>query len=507
MVPDDSERVKAEEARNSILNYFAYEAPGSDRILYVESTPAKHHQFLIERLEAVERGEIKRLMVFMPPGSAKSTFASILFPTWYLGRNPGHNVIGGSHTSDLAENFGRKTRNIVDSGAYRQIFGWGLSPDSKSVKRWEPECGGEYYASGVGGSVTGRRADLIIIDDPVKGREDADSLRIRDKTWDWYTNDLRTRLKPGGSIIIIQTRWHEDDLSGRILPEGYEGESGKITSRDGEEWEVVCFPAEAEAEDVLGRKTGEYLWPEWFVPEELEQQRRTLGERGWAALYQQRPSPETGLYFQREWIQYYDEPPPLSHMRVYAASDYAVTDGGGDYTVHGIFGVSPDERIYVLDWWRVQADSMAWVESAIDLMEKWEPIGWAEENGQILKSIGPFLAKRMQERRVYTARFQFTSSSDKATRAQSIRGRIQQEMVFFPRNAPYTPGLVSELTTFPAGTNDDQVDTLSLIGRVLPQLAGGRVPEKPEKVRRQPTIDELFGMQEMEEGSQERQRI
>jgi len=495
-------------ARERLAEFWNFEMEDGERVVY-EPPPAAHHRFLIGKLEAVERGEIKRLMVFMPPGSAKSSYASIGFPPWYLGRNPRHNVIGGSHTGDLAEHFGRRTRNIVSSEAYRRIFGWGLNPESKSVKRWEPESGGEYYASGVGGSVTGRRADLIIIDDPVKGREDADSLRIRDKTWDWYTNDLRTRLKPGGAIILIQTRWHEDDLSGRILPEKYEGQSGRIEARDGEIWEVVCFPAQAEAEDVLGREPGEWLWPEWFRPEELEQQRRTLGERGWAALYQQRPSPETGLYFKREWIQYYDKAPPLDHMRIYAASDYAVTEGGGDYTVHGIFGVAPDERIYVLDWWRQQTSSDKWVEAFCDLAEKWQPIGWAEENGQILKSIGPFLKKRMQEMGVYTARFQFTSSTDKPSRAQSIRGRMAQGMLFFPRNAPYTPALVSELMTFPAGTNDDQVDTLSLIGRVLPQLAGGRVPKDPEKVWREPTINELFEIQEREQGYAEptRRRI
>ena len=146
---------------------------------------------------------------------------------------------------------------------------------------------------------------------PIRGREEADSQRIRDKCWEWYLSDARTRLKPGGAIVLTMTRWHEDDLAGRILPEGYSGESGTITARDGEEWEVVCFPAEAETHDLLGRKPGEFLWPEWFRPHELEQTKITAGPRAWSALYQQRPSPETGLYFKREWIRYYDNPPPL----------------------------------------------------------------------------------------------------------------------------------------------------------------------------------------------------
>ncbi|MCH7499174.1 MAG: phage terminase large subunit [Nitrospinae bacterium] len=430
--------------------------------------PVRHQKFLIGKLEDVEGGRIKRLMIFMPPGHAKSTYTSILFSPWFMGRNPTKQIIGASHTSELAESFGRKVRNIVDSEEYQRIFPIQLTWDSKAAGRWGLVQGGEYFGVGVGGSVTGRRADGAIIDDPIRSREDADSETIREKTWEWYRSDLRTRLKPGAFIILIQTRWHEDDLSGRILPENYKGESGLITAKDGEIWEVINFPAIAEEDDILGRSPGEALWPEWFNAKMLQQERISQGERNWSALYQQRPTPETGDYFQRDWVQYYEECP--KDLTYYGASDYAVTDDGGDYTVHGVAGVDPDGNIYLVDWWRERTNTEHWINVFIELVRKWHPSKWAEENGQIIKSVGPFIDKRMQETRVYIFREQFTSSTDKATRAQSIRGRMSQGKVFFPHTG-WAEKLIHELMRFPVGKYDDQVDVLSLFGRMLGEMA------------------------------------
>ena len=493
-------------ASRRFLDFCTLETTDGRRLNY-EPPPAAHHRHLIAKLEAVARGETIRLMILMPPGSAKSTYASKLFPGYYLGRHLGASIIAASHTDDLASNFGRFARNIVGAPLFREVFGRGLNPVIKSVADWqmerlageETQGGGEYFAVGVGGAVTGHRADLGIIDDPIKGQEQADSPRMRDRAWDWYRHDFRTRLKPAGALILITTRWHEDDLAGRILPEGYAGQSGPIRARDGEVWEVVCFPAEAERDDdPLGRKTGEWLWPEWFLPAELMQQKRILGERGWSALYQQRPSPEQGLYFKREWLKYYDTLPPRDTMRFYGASDYAVSDGAGDWTVHVVVGVDPQDRIYLVDMWRERTSSMEWVESFCDLCARWKPLGWAEEKGQIQKSVGPFLLKRLAERKVYVARQQFTSASDKPTRAQAFRGRLEMGMVFLPRDAEWTPGLVSEMLSFPAGESDDQVDALSLIGRALPLLAPGRERKEKKDPWREPTLDELLEMNDRE---------
>lgn len=197
-------------------------------------------------MDRVFAGELNRVIIMMPPGSAKSTYATVRAPAYLLGRYGKKGVISASYNDTLAEQFGRKVRNLVASEAHQEVFpNSALSPDSRAKGEWETTEGGFYFACGVGSGVTGRRADVIIVDDPIKSRQEADSKLIRDKTWQWYTTDLRTRGKPGYAIVLIQTRWHEDDLAGRILPEKWAGESGYVTARDGEQWFVLCVPAQA----------------------------------------------------------------------------------------------------------------------------------------------------------------------------------------------------------------------------------------------------------------------
>lgn len=463
-------------ARTSLTKFIEVIAP--------DIIPARHHKLLLSKLEAVESGALPRLMIFMPPGSAKSTYASILFPPWFLGRNPGRSVIGASHAGELAERFGRRVRNLVGSSDFKRVFGFGLSGDNAAAGRWETIRGGEYYAVGVDASVTGRRADLGIIDDPVKGRAEADSETVRNRTWDWYKADFWPRLKPGGRIVLIMTRWHEDDLAGRLLAEEKVG---------GEHWDVLSLPAEAGLDDALGRSPGELLWPEWFNAGMFDEAKRD--QRNWSALYQQQPTPESGDYFKSEWVRWYNEAPALDTLQMYGASDYAVTAQGGDYTVHGVIGVDPNDDIYVLDWWRGQEASDVWVEEFLDLLKAWRPIMWAEEQGQIIRSLGPFIEKRQLERRLFSCyRKQFTSSHDKPTRAQSIRGRMAMGKVYLPRKAAWATDLVSELLRFPAGKNDDQVDVMSLIGRMLDDLIGGedRKLEEPMRGASEMTMDEAW---------------
>lgn len=431
--------------------------------------PASHHRLIIDRLESVARGECSRLALFLPPGSAKSTYASVLFPPWFLSQEPEAAIIAASHTQELAERWGRKCRNLI--AEHGNQLGVGLSADATAIGRWETTQGGEYFAAGVGGSITGRRADLALIDDPVRSREDADSELIRNRTWDWYRSDLYTRLKPGARIILIQTRWHEDDLAGRILAEMASG---------GDQWDVVSLPAIAEGSDPLGRAVGSPLWPEWEDEAALAQKRRAVGPRDWSALYQQRPAPETGDYFKAEWLREYATAPPRAEMRVYGGSDYAVTDKGGDYTVHLVVGLDPEGRMYLLDLWRKQSASDVWVEAFCDLVLQWKPLGWAEEQGQIKAGVGPFLERRQRERKAYVAREQFPTRGDKSVRAQSIRGRMALEGLYVPKNAPWLADLRSELLSFPAGKHDDQVDALGLIGQLLDIMVDGKKPDPPE---------------------------
>jgi predicted phage terminase large subunit-like protein len=327
-------------------------------------------------------------------------------------------------------------------------------------------------------SVLVHNCNGLLIDDPVKGREEADSEVIRRKTLDAYQDDLLTRLVPGGWVVIIQTRWHQEDLAGSLLPEDYAGESGVIECRDGQPWTVLCLPAKCErTDDPLGRQIGEYLWPEWFDRRHWAQFERI--PRTWSALYQQRPSPEEGSYFRAEWIEYVKAPPaPKSDgWRFYGASDYAVTADGGDWTVHVVVAVDAEDRMTVADFWRGQTTPDVWIDRWCDLVLKWKPIEWAEETGQIRGSVGPFLDKRARERKAWTTRKQFPTRGDKAVRAQSIRGRMAMLGLRVPERAEWVSDFISELTAFPAGRHDDQVDALGLVGQLLDTIQAGAGPK------------------------------
>ena len=390
-------------------------------------------------------------MIWCPPGSAKSTYASILFPPWYMGRNPKTPILGVSNTTELAERFSRRARNIVSAPRFKNVFGFGCSEDTKSAGSWENERGGEFFAAGIGSAIAGRRAGLGLIDDPVKSREEADSERVRDKQWDWYLNDFLTRLLPNAPQVIIQTRWHESDLSGRIL------------ERESDRWTVVKLPMIAEADDPLHRPIGERLWPEWFNDEMVKTAQ--MDTRAWNALYQQNPVPDDGEYFKRDMFTPYSQPP--ANMHYYGASDYAVTEGGGDYTEHGIFGLDFNGSVYLVDWWREQAASNVWIERQCDLIAQYKPLVWFGESGPIRKAIEPFLKRRMQERQTPCRLEWLPSIADKVVRARSFQARASMGNVFVPDHAPWLADLMSQLMRFPAGKYDDGVDVCSLLGRGL----------------------------------------
>lgn len=406
----------------------------------------------------------------MPPGSAKSTWVNFLLPAWWYTQFPAANVLSASHSTELAERWGRRTRNLIMSSS--TALGYGLSADSTAAYRWGTTGGGEYYAVGVGVGIMGFRADLGIIDDPFGSREDAESKRIRDSRWEWYVNDFSSRLKPGAKRVIMHQRWHEDDLAGRVIAQM---EAIKRPYRR------LKIRAEALLGDPLGRRPGEFLWddPDGYNYGQFLRDRKAESDpRTWSALYQQEPAPDTGGFFQRDWLRPVPTVPPRDSLRIFGASDYAVTSGGGDYTVHVVLGIDSDQRLYLLDLWRGQTDSAEWIEAFCDLVLKWKPLGWAEESGQIRASLGPFLQKRMQDRRAFCARQQIPSRHDKAVRAQAIRARMSMMGLYVPAQAPWRAEFESELLRFPAGLHDDQVDALSLVGQLLDQMRGP-APAKP----------------------------
>ncbi len=441
--------VRATLARRSLLRFTEYTNPLYQR--------AHHHELIAAKLEAVERGEIDRLMIFMPPRHGKSELASKRFPAWCLGRNPARQIIAASYNSDLANDFGRNVRNLVAEPEFAHVFpNVALAADSQAANRMNTNHGGAYVAAGVGTAVTGRGAHIALIDDPFKDREEADSERRRDTVWDWYRSTLYTRLMPGGAIVLIQTRWHEDDLAGRLL------------EQEPDQWDVLELPA---VNDV-----GEALWPEWYGIEALNRIKATIGPREWSALYQQQPQPDDGTYFQRAWFDEWKSPPAL---RYYGTSDYAVTDGGGDYTVHRVWGIDAAGDVYRIAGYREQATSDKWIEAKLDLIAKYKPLCWFGEGGVIQKAIEPMLRRRMRERNVHCRLEWLPSVADKPTRARSFQAMAATGRVHFEPGAD-----LSEFLVFPAGKHDDDVDCASLIGRAIDQAHPAIVQTPKDKPRR-----------------------
>jgi predicted phage terminase large subunit-like protein len=421
--------------------------------------PAKHHQLLITELEAVALGEIDRLMLLLPPGAAKSTYASVLFPAWWFTQHPQSAVIAAAHTHNLAAHFGRRARNLV--AEYSDRLGYRLTRDERASSNWSTDKGGSYFAAGVGGPITGRRADLVLVDDPIKSLQQAHSYGRREQIWEWFRGDLTPRLKPGGRIVLVMTRWHPDDLGGRLLAEQAAG---------GDAWRCLRLPALAEENDPLGRAPGAALWPEWESREALMRKRAVIGERTWSALYQQSPQLAQGLLFKVERIATVEEaealPPPTARRgkpAMVRAWDLAATAEAErhdpDWTVGLRLWRDPTNRFVIQDVLRFRGGPRA-VEQAI--------IDTAERDGRdvtVALPQDPGQAGRAQV--VYFARllagFHVTASVEsgsKVTRALPVASQAEAGNLVVAR-APWNRAFLEELRDFPNGAKDDQVDALS----------------------------------------------
>ena len=440
-------------------------------------------------------------MVFMPPGSAKSTYSTVRFPAYYLGKTANKNIICGSYSADLAQSFGKKCRNLISGDEHQVLFPeCRLSDDTRAKGEWETSTGGSYKSCGVDGSVTGRRGDLLLIDDPVKGRKEADSELIKEGSWQWFKSDFMSRKKPIGAIVIIQTRWIEDDISGRILPADWDGESGDFVGFDGKVWKVISIQAQAEEgkNDPLGREPGEYLWLDWFTPDYWEETKaaQTSGDmRNWAALYQQTPSPEGGTFFKREWFQYYDELP--ENLNRYITHDDAVTEEAEgedpDFTELGAWGVDSEDNLYATDWWSGQETSDVWISALLDMAKITKPFAIVGESGVIRRAVEPYLVKQMNERKIYSRLEWLPTIGDKFARARNFQALASMGKVRFPRT-DWAEAVINQLVRFPGTRYDDKVDTCGLIGRAINQTWAARVPRKVTKlpIHAQPTVAELM---------------
>ena len=447
-------------ATNDLISFTEYTFPSY--------APAGLHRQIAEQLERIERSEIDRLMLCVPPRHGKSELASRRFPAWYLGRHPDKQFISASASVTLAEDFGRDVRNLIASPEYAEIFDTKLSEDSQAKGRWTTDAGGSYFATGVGSALMGRGAHIALIDDPVGSMADARSEPQRKAVHDWYTGTLYNRLEKSGAIVVIAHRMHQDDLSGRLLAQQAAG---------GDKWEVVELKAVS--------PDGAALWPEKFDAGALARIKANTTAKDWVALYQQEPTPDEGTYFKDEWLfPYVGEAPTF--MNVYGGSDFAVTSDGGDWTVHVVIGIDPKGSMFLLDVWRQQTSSAVWIDSLCDLVIKYKPSWWAFETGQIKAGLDPFIRARAIERQAYTSTVVFPTRGDKAIRCQSMRGRMELQGLYVPAAAKWLPDLRAELTAFPEGKHDDQVDALGLVGQLMDKYLPGYVPKKEpenEKLR------------------------
>ena len=415
----------------------------------------RHHAKMAAAFERVAEGKCKRLIINMPPRHTKSEFASYLLPAWFLGRFPHKKVIQTSHTAELAVGFGRKVRNLVDQEVYAKIFpGVGLQADSKAAGRWATNKQGDYFAIGVGGAVTGKGADLLIIDDPHSEQEAAlaeTNPEIYDKTYEWYTSGPRQRLQPGGAIVIVMTRWSKRDLTGQVLK--------AEAQRGGEEWEVIDFPA------IL--PSGTPLWPEFWSLNELHALKKELPNGKWMAQYMQQPTSETSAIVKREWWKVWDkEDPPFCDFTLMSWDTAFEKNNRSDYSACTTWGVfyqenpetgKTDTNIILLNAFRDRMEFPELKRVAIEQYKDWEPDSVIIEK----KASGAPLIYEMRAMGIPVQEFTPVKGNDKISRLNAVSDLFASGRVWAP-NTSWAEEVIDEVASFPAGDHDDYVDSVSL---------------------------------------------
>ena len=414
----------------------------------------RHHAIMAEAFEKVASGEIKRLIINMPPRHTKSEFASYLLPAWFLGKFPQKKVIQTSHTAELAVGFGRKVRNLVDSDVYKSIFpGVGLQADSKAAGRWATNAGGDYFAIGVGGAVTGKGADILIIDDPHSEQEAAlaeTNSEVYDKTYEWYTSGPRQRLQPGGAIIVVMTRWSKKDLTGRVLQAAAQRSTG-------EDWEVIEFPALFEDDRPL--------WPEFWSVEELMALREELPTGKWMAQYMQQPTSEVSAIVKREWWKIWDKDyAPQCEFTIQSWDTAFLKSERADYSACTTWGVfyHPDDtgvdraNIILLNSFKKRMEFPELKQKAYEDYRNWEPDSLIVE----AKATGAPLIFELRAMGIPVQEFTPSKGNDKIARLNAVADMFASGMVWVP-DTRWAEELVEEVASFPSGEHDDLVDSMT----------------------------------------------
>ena len=410
----------------------------------------RHHKIMADAFERVANGELKRLIINMPPRHTKSEFASFLFPAWFLGKFPEKKIIQTAHTAELAVGFGRKVRNLVNTEGYQEIFPTKLSSDSKAAGRWNTHAGGDYFAIGVGGAVTGKGADVLIIDDPHSEQEAMQgNPEVYDRVFEWYGSGPRQRLQPGGSIIIVMTRWSKKDLTGQIL--------ANSIKRDGDEWEVIEFPA------LL--PSGNPLWEEFWSKKELEAIKAEIPVSKWEAQYQQNPTSEEGAIIKREmWKIWEGEEPPFCDYIIQSWDTAFEKNNRADYsacTTWGVFYKTNAEgfdipNIILLDAFKERMEFPELKQKAKEMYMEWEPDNLIVEK----KAAGAPLIYELRQLGIPLQEYTPSKGSDKIARVNAISDMFASGFVWCPATR-WAEEVMEECAAFPNGEHDDIVDSTS----------------------------------------------
>jgi len=434
-----------EKAKNDFMAYVKYVWPN-----FING---RHHEKMAQAFERVAEGKTKRLIINMPPRHTKSEFASYLLPSWFLGRFPDKKIIQTSHTAELAVGFGRKVRNLVDSDRYKDIFPQvALQADSKAAGRWATNYAGEYFAIGIGGAVTGKGADLLIIDDPHSEQEATlaeTNSDIYDKTYEWYTSGPRQRLQPGGAIVIVMTRWSKKDLTGQVLK--------AAAQRSGEEWEVIEFPA------IL--PSGNALWPQFWKIEELEALRQELPNGKWMAQYQQEPTSDVSAIIKREWWKVWEKDnPPFCSYSIQSWDTAFLKSQRADYSACTTWGIfeHPDDtgrlqsNIILLNAFKNRMEFPELKERAFEEYKYWNPDSLIVE----AKAAGSPLIFELRAMGIPVQEFTPSKGNDKIARLNAVADIFASGRVWVP-NTHWAEELVEEVASFPSGEHDDLVDSMT----------------------------------------------
>jgi predicted phage terminase large subunit-like protein len=469
------ELARREQASVSLPHYAEYA---------LQVSPAAHHRLICKAIDDLLADEYDELIINSPPGSAKSTYTSHALPAYFMGRFPDKNVILATHTSDLSERWSRKVRNTVAAPSHSNVFPSSkLSQDSTAVSRWATTQGGEVLAAGVGGSILGFRADLGVLDDPISGFEQAQSLTQLQKVHSWYETDFVTRLKPGAKTVLICQRLSHNDLAGYLIHRNIQNPTKRQR--------LLILPMIAVSEDdPLGRAPGERLWPEWYTEEMVADAKRD--DFKWRTLYQQRPPSEEGSWVAADEIAFRPSPPLTPETVTYGATDLALSVNTGDYTVHFIVAVDSNGDWDILEADRRRVDPNTTADRIVALCQTYSPREWLIDDDNMAKVMMPLVATRARQLSVSVPwKMLPMRGQNKETRAAPLRGMYKRRKVFMPADAPFATWFTTELLSFPNAMGegvDDGVDALGLLGRRLLAVSGPAAKVIPIRT---PTTSEM----------------